>query len=332
METLPVDVKGVIQRALDKQMRPPDGLLHPSGDLVGSLRHAQLRAAGASMLPRGIAASMPLLLGTLMHTWLGEALESEGIPVMREVKLGEWLPEGWTGTADFLFFDPSSEAWVLADLKTAKGESIRYMTNSGAKTEHIWQASAYFYALVEMGLPMLDRFGIIYLPKNSTSDGTADVLISDVKPLDRDLVWGRMEERWEDTQRYFDSIEADSRIKLENYLTGDLAAPQERVQSLVWDNKRGIWDVKLVPHWSAAYCEFPDELCDCNTTKPNKIGHWVLSDDSDLTYLPRKGYEEYEPEVEPSAKQIKEKLNARDTSPSTSGSAEESDDASEGRD
>ncbi len=326
METLPVDVKGVIQRALDKQMRPPDGLLHPSGDLVGSLRHAMLRAAGAPLIDRTIAASMPLLLGTLIHTWLGEALESEGIPVMREVKLGQWLPEGWTGTADFLFFDPSSEAWVLADLKTTKGESCRYIANTGAKDEHIWQASAYFYALVEMGLPMLDRFGIIYLPKNSTTDGTADVIISDVKPLDEDLVYGRMGERWELTQAYLSSLEEPEA----EWVNSTLAAPQERVQSLTWDNKRGIWDVKLVPHWSAAYCEFPDELCDCNTAKPNKIGHWVLSDDSDLTYLPRKGYEEYEPEVEPSSKQVKEKMNARESDGSTTGSTEESDSAAEG--
>jgi hypothetical protein len=52
--------------------------------------------------------------------------------------------------------------------------------------------------------------------------------------------------------------------------------------------------VKLVPHWSAAYCPFPDELCDCSKHGETKIG---MFDVDGSTYIPRKGYEEIEPVV-----------------------------------
>lgn len=74
--------------------RPPDGLLHASGDLVGSLRDAQLRAAGAPMRPFSVADEVVLMTGTLWHTWANEALLAARLPVMQEVKLDRWLPEG----------------------------------------------------------------------------------------------------------------------------------------------------------------------------------------------------------------------------------------------
>lgn len=336
---IPVDVPGVIARALAKDRRPPDGLLHPSGDLIGSLRHAQLTAAGAPTIESPIAAQMPLLIGTLIHTWLGQALEAEGIPVMREVKLKQWLPEGWAGTADFLFFDPSRDAWVLADLKTQKGESYKFTRDTGAKDEHLWQVSAYWHALVDMGLEMVNGFGVIYLPKNDTTDKNerVEVTVAECDPLPREQVWELMESRWEATKEYLDQVEAvrwqltdEFGLQQGAYLNDALAPVQDRVQKMWWSSKTDTWDVKLVPHWSADYCPFPNELCDCSEQGTTKIGHWKLvanhdperTEDQVLTYFPRKGYEEYEPEVEPSTKEVKRRVGT--TRRTTEGSAGDS--------
>lgn len=327
---VPVDIPGVIARALAKDRRPPDGLLHPSGDLIGSLRHAQLTAAGAPTIDSPIASQMPLLIGTRIHEWLGAALESEGIPVMREVKLAQWLPEGWSGTADFLFYDPSKEAWVLADLKTSKGESYKFIRDGGAKDEHLWQVSAYWHALVEMGLPMVNGFGVIYLPKNDTTDKNerVTVIVAECKPLPREVVWEQMEARWAATKVFLDSLEVDQFDDLDTWLENadlDLLAPvQDRIQKMWWSAKTATWDVKLVPHWSADYCPFPNELCDCSEQGTTKVGHWHLVD-GELVYQPRKGYEEYEPTEKPTEKEVKKRCGSASsgTAPTSSTPSDE---------
>lgn len=339
---IPVDIPGVVLRALKKQQRPPDGLLHPSSDLIGSLRHAQLTAAGAPKIESPIASQMPLLLGTYLHTWLGEQLEAEGIPFMREVNLQHWLPEGWNGTADFVFFDPEKDGWVLTDLKSQKGESYKFTRDGGAKDEHIWQVSAYWWALVEMGLPMVNGFGIIYLPKNDTTDKNerVELLVQECDPLPRELVWDTMEERWALTQAYLAEINAERERwseatgahpmdypSYDDALNDKLAPVQERIQKMWWSAKTNTWDVKLVPHWSAGYCPFPNELCDCSEAGTTKIGHWKLLPPKlaenrmdnlpqELVYEARKGYEDYEPEVKPTPKEVKKR--AGKSKPSTS--------------
>jgi hypothetical protein len=261
-----------------------------------------LTAAGAPTIESPIAAQMPLLIGTEIHKWLGAAFEAEGIPVLREVKLAQWLPEGWSGTADFLFYDPSNDGWVLGDLKTQKGESYKFTRDGGAKTEHIWQVSAYWHALVEMGLPMVNKFGVIYLPKNDTTDKNerVEVIVAECKPLPREQVWEQMEARWADTKAYLGAIPK------EGLLNSRLAPVQDRVQKMWWQAKTATWDVKLVPHWSAGYCPFPNELCDCSEQGTTKVGHWHLVDD-ELVYHPRKGFEDVEPADKPSPKEVKKR-------------------------
>jgi hypothetical protein len=286
------------------------------------LRHAQLTAAGAPTIESPIAAQMPLLIGTRIHEWLGAALEAEGIPVMREVKLAQWLPEGWSGTADFLFYDPSKEAWVLADLKTSKGESYKFIRDGGAKDEHLWQVSAYWHALVEMGLPMVNGFGVVYLPKNDTTDKNEQVtvVVAECTPLPREQVWEQMEARWAATKAYLESLLDPEEIDAAEedydgmvYVTSKLAPVQERVQKMWWQAKTETWDVKLVPHWSADYCPFPNELCDCSEQGTTKIGHFRPFFDEEweqwgFKYEPRKGYEEYVPEVSPTPKEVKKRV------------------------
>lgn len=121
-----------------------------------------------------------------------------------------------------------------------------------------------------------------------------------------------MESRWAATSEFLDTcIYLDGPGTLYAWDEDKLAPVQERVQKMYWDSKRGIWDVKLVPHWSTAYCPYPNELCDCSTQTTNKIGHWYIDSDHEdypLRYQPRKGYEEVEPLLQPSRKEYNKRL------------------------
>src|SRR5262245_31164766 len=73
------------RRRCSAEMRlPADVLLHASGDLVGSIHHAQLRAAGAPQRPATVANEVVLMTGT---TPANEALLASRIPVMQEVSV-----------------------------------------------------------------------------------------------------------------------------------------------------------------------------------------------------------------------------------------------------
>lgn len=297
------DLVGLLKEELTKGQRPPDGLLHASGDLVGPLRHSQLKLAGAPYTENSIASQIRLETGTMWHNRLHAMIVGTGVPFMQEVKVNPWLPEGWGGTADWMIWDFDYEAFILRDLKTIKAEGLRWVLN-GAKEEHIWQVSAYWWALDEAGFPLRDHAEVMYMPMNDTMD---DVLIEpvlvEVDILDKDLVWGVMEDRWAATQQYLWSIEAGPHDLLQNpgyYVTDALAPVMERDQKVNWNGKQDVWDVKLVPHWSALFCPFDDELCDCGSQGITKIGHFTLEG----AYEARNGYEDIQPLARPSASEV----------------------------
>lgn len=302
---LPVDLPNLFLAEIEKQKRPADGLLHPSGDLLGSLRHTMLRAAGAPARVRPIAQDIRLLHGTLWHDWFHSVLELNGIRHENEVNLTEWMPVGWTGTADWVFWHPTYEAWVLGDLKTAKGESFYWLDKGGAKDEHIWQLSAYWHALVASGRPMVKGFGVMYWPMNDVSGEAPEPTVIECNPIPEDVILPVMQHRWIATQQYIASMGDFAPDDDERFLNGDLASEQDRVQKQFWNKIQGVWDVKLVPHWSAAYCDFPD-YCECSTRGTTKIGQWEFGAEhgDPLFYSPRKGYEDIEPTVEPTRYEI----------------------------
>lgn len=325
----PVDVEALLARSLAADRRPPDGKLHPSGDLIGSLRHAQLRAAGAPTLPSDITSDVRLMTGTLWHSYFERILATAGVKVKTEVKLDRWLPEGWSGTADWIAWHPEHKAWALGDLKTIKGEGMAWIARDGIKKEHMWQLSAYWYALEKTGVPLLDEFGIFYLPMNGVAGTTVEPSFQVATPLDREIVLYTMEERWRLTKLYLDQVDSvrpenyDGRLarnyirKPENehliYLNKYLAPEQEREQVVRWmkgakAGVEGVFEVKLAPHWSAAYCPFPNELCSCSEQGVTKIGHYDL----DGNYHPRKGYENVVPLSRPDAAAITKRRKERD--------------------
>jgi hypothetical protein len=308
-ELLPYDLAGTLHEALRADRREPDGLLHCSGDLIGSLRHAQLTAAGAPRIDSQIASDIRLRTGTQWHSYFNEVLAKAGLTFMQEVKVTPWLPEGWSGTADWLFWNADLRAFALSDLKTIKGEGLKWVLE-GAKEEHIWQLSAYYHALVNAKFPMVEGFAILYLPMNDTTDRseTIEPFVAECAPLPRDEVWERMEERWAWTRVYLERIIPNLKYSkfvpvAENYLNEHLAPPQERVQKLTWIKKDSKWELRLVPHWSADYCPFSTELCDCSEQGVTKIGEY----DIEGVYKARAGYEELTPAVLPSVREINRK-------------------------
>jgi len=286
-----IDIHDALAEAIVADRRPPDGLLHPSGDLIGSLRHTMLTAAGAPTLERSVADSAPLIIGTLMHQFFERMLR--GAPVMAEVNLTPWMLPMWTGTADAFVWDDEARGFVLHDWKTSSPESWTHLRKDGAKKEHIWQTSAYWWAAVTAGFPMVKTIAVLYFPKGRPRRGTAEPMLIEFAPLPWEVIEPVMTERSVLVKQYLDAV----------HLTGEwvnaaLAPVQDRVQTLRKE-KDGHRDVVLEPHFTTAYCSFPDELCDCRHQGETKIGYWYQDDDGTHIYVPRKGYEHIDPEVTP---------------------------------
>jgi hypothetical protein len=304
---LPFDFTEIICEELDAGRRPNDGLLHASSHLTGSLRHAQLDVVGAPKVESDLISNLRMFTGTMYHTWLADTMRKQGIPFMAEVNLTPWMPLGWGGTADYLILNPDLDAFVLADLKTTKGEGMFYIKRDGAKLEHKWQLSMYWHAAKKMfgGTAKIAKVvAVLYLPLNDTrnKEEAIEPTLVDFEPIPLDELLATATFRAEAVAEYKSSIGLGSvivrgpeQMELADFLTDKLAPVQERVQTLYFDRKTETYDVKLMPHWSAQFCPFPEELCDCNTQGQTKIGYY----DTDGTYIARTGYEEIVPTVAP---------------------------------
>jgi len=300
-ELVPLDLTELFRERLQRPYRP-SGEMSVSRHLVGSLRHAMLDVAGAPTIPRPLTDSIVLNTGDLWHDWMYATIDRTGWPYMREVRLSPWLPDGWRGRADLIVWHPEYQAFVLGDIKTTKGDSMFWINKAGAKESHIWQVSAYWHALVKMGLPMLEGTFVYYFPKDGSSRG--EVVLPAVKEIELIPVRQMKDEmvyRWDRMKEYVASLYEGRNPLLEtdefglfDFLTDELEPVQERQQKLVRNSKMGVVDLKLVPSWDAQFCDFPDELCDCNTQTTTKIGHF-----KDGEYVPRKGYEDVEPVIQP---------------------------------
>ncbi len=303
MTLLPLDLTEVIHQELAKERRENDYLAHASSHITGSLRHAQLDVAGAPKLTSELLSEITLKTGTFWHEWIHNTLRKLGVPYMAEVNMTPWLPSGWAGTLDALFWNPELRGFVLTDFKTQKGEGIKWLRRDGAKEEHRLQTSAYWHAAKKMGIPIAKAVAVYYLPKNDTrsKDDIVEPLLLDFDPLPARSLHAQMKKRWGRISEYKESLPNVSTAgalhvpEPEHWLTDALEPVQEREQRVYLDRDTGTYDVKLMPHWSTAYCPYPLELCDCSTQGTTKIGFY----DTDGTYYPRTGYEDIEPTVAP---------------------------------
>lgn len=319
---VPVDLVGALRRGLAQDRRPPDGKLHCSSDILGSLRHAQLRLAGAPTIESELVSDIRLKTGTMWHDLIRDYFVNEGFAVMGEVRLGEYLPEGWQGTADWLFWDFAKRCFVLGDLKTIKGEGLYWVERDGAKAEHIAQLSAYYHALVDAGMPVRKGFFVCYLPMNPDSQARiekVEPILVDCIPMNRDDLHATMNEKWAVTQEYIKAFRAaradhDKTWTMFSpwdppnsvFLRDELAPPTPREQQLFWDKAKGRYDLKLVPSWKTKFCPYPNELCDCSEQGTTKVGHYEMNDD--ITYVPRHGHEDVVPTVAPQPDEFERRL------------------------
>lgn len=306
-EIFPLDLPSIFLREIKKDAREPDGKLHCSSDLTSPLRHTQLRALGVPTKARNAASSIRLKHGWLWHEWFHITLIQNHIPFFHEIKLDEFLPEGWSGTADWVFWHPEYEAFVLGDLKTTKGENIYWINTRGAKDDHIWQLSAYYYALLGMGLPMVKGFGIMYWPMNDVSGENPAPILQECSPLPQEKVGRVMEARRKSVEAIMDEMGSPGQLYkpggLER-LTELLAPEGDREQKLKWNYKQHVFDVVLTPHWSTKFCDWEPPLCSCSLQGQTKIGHFTLEGE----YIARKGYESESPVVNPTEREISRRL------------------------
>lgn len=221
----------------------------------------------------------------MWHRWFNRKFIDQGMPVINEMRLTNWLPEGWSGIADWLVWDTDKRAFTLADLKTIKGEGLKWLRGK-PKEEHVWQLSAYYHALKEAKFPLVREFMVIYLPMNDVPSEEISPKIMNCTPLPKDVVWPIMEEKWARAKEYLATVDK------EQYVTDKLAEPTGRIQRLFRSGTK--YDLKLIPHWTSMFCPYDNSLCDCNTGGTNKIGEY-----RDGEYYPRKGYEDIEPEIKP---------------------------------
>jgi hypothetical protein len=307
---IPVDIVGIIREDLAKQKRDPDGLLHASSDLKGSLRHTQLNYVGAPKIERSMTEDIRTRTGWFWHDHVGKLLVDAGVPVMREINLTPWMPAGWTGTADWLFWSPKYQAFVLGDLKTTKGEAIKYREKEGMSADHWWQLSAYWYACVQMGLPMVKGFGVMYLPMNTKLGEEIEPVMMEADPIPEADIRLRMTEVTAKCKNYATVVEREGR-----FLNEYLAPPMDRVQKLFWSRANGVWELKLVPHWLHDFCPFDNSLCDCSEQGTTKVGEYRVAEKpyeggepTAVEYWPRKGYEDVEPVEAPDAREVKRRM------------------------
>lgn len=292
MTVLPFDITEILLNELRRNRRPGDGLLHASSHLTGSLRHAQLDVVEAPKIESELLSEITLATGNMWHDYIHATLRREGVPYMAEVNLTPWMPVGWGGTCDGLFLNPDLDAFVLGDFKTTKGEGMRYIVRDGAKVEHRYQLSIYWHAAKKM-LASTGKIAkvvaVYYLPKNDTRDKNERVepVLADFEPIPWDELSAITSERAKAVREYRASLPKPNPRPLtaEDYLTDALAPVQDREQVLYLDRKTGTYDVLLKPPWYAAYCPYPDELCDCSTQGQTKIGMF----DVDGEYVPRSG-------------------------------------------
>ena len=239
------------------------------------------------------------MTGTLWHEWMHNTLRRLGIPFMAEVNLTPWMPVGWGGTGDWLIWNPELKGFVLSDLKTTKGESMFFIERDGAKEEHRRQTSMYWHAAKDMGLPLVRKIGVLYMPMNDTrkKDDVIEPVLIDFDPIPKKELYGEARGRKRAVDSYVKSLPKPNPrpLELEEFVTDELAPEQERTQRLYFDRATETHDLKLVPHWSAAFCPFPDELCSCSAHGTTKIGFFESGD-----YYPRSGYEDIVPEIRPS--------------------------------
>lgn len=257
------DLEFEYAQAMNEGDREPDGLLHASKHIWWPLRFSQLEFAGHPMGKSEFLDRVNMLSGTLHHSfiesWLKKQKDRWWDLVASEVDLTDYLPTGWTGKCDWVFYDKEADHCILGDLKTIKPEAVQHLT--GIKDDHLAQLSCYNYGLTKAGYTMAPELFVFYLPKNK-------IWTHDVKPQQLSSV----------PIPQIDAIMERIYKQVMQYRKGDtsrLAGMPDPVYKYSWNKLMSVFDVKQYPDWRESYtCPFSEALCPRTPIK--KVGHWTL--------------------------------------------------------
>lgn len=254
------DIQQAIADGMSINEREPDGLLHASKHIWWPLRFSQLEFAGHPMGNPEFLDLVNMQTGTLWHKQVEEWLKKDKTRwwelVASEVDLTDYLPNGWTGTADWVFYDKEADHCILGDLKTIKPEAVQHL--SGIKDDHLAQLSCYNFGLTKAGYTMAPELFVFYLPKNK-------IWTHDVKPQQL-------------SSPPIDTIEivmTTIKQRIDSYVGGSvpLASMPDPVYKYTYNKLMNVFDVKSYPDWRESYtCPFDEKLCPRTPIK--KVGHW----------------------------------------------------------
>ena len=244
-----IDFTALIREGLAHNRRAPDLKLHPSTHLDGNLRHAWLDFHGFKRQANEFANDARLQSGTWWHEYIQGLLY--GQPAMHEVDLTPWLPTGWSGRADTLLFDPSTQLWRLYDYKTT--DNVKKVEEWGIKGTHAIQTASYAHGFTNMGLPFHEEAQVVYIPIS----GVGEPLICTV-----------------DVSAAEQRRAVSTMYGVRNSVL-DYPEPPDWPEDLVhYRRTLGGVTVHWQHHMSRGFCPFPDEVCGCrvNDLKWHKMG------------------------------------------------------------
>jgi hypothetical protein len=209
--TSAAELPGLLQKLLeDGASSWKKESLHPSTDLLGCLRRTCLELAEAEQRQPATIELTRRRLGTELHRWMQAALEEQGYQVENEIDLRDGMPGRWSGRADTLLTARSSgEVWLIdlkivpsvqlymADLNSDRRQPLSNKDNSWPSRDHIWQMSAYVWALREMG-KQVDKAALLYWPVDTYYDRAGrkhaiEPRAVEIDPVPKDELWARME-------------------------------------------------------------------------------------------------------------------------------------------
>lgn len=291
----------VIHKALLADRRPADNLLHCSSASWQPLRFTQLSAIYLQD-ETDVGSLITMKLGTLTHEWLADYLVDnpdilgpDWELVAVEWDLTPYLPDGWTGTCDYVFVHKPTNTVVVGDLKTIKPEGMAWLGDR-PKPEHTTQVSCYHSAIqkwVDEGIEEMpgtvlhpDIF-VLYLPKGKDSKQNTiepQIITAPAEPSAVVNMVGIKRQVDDYLAEYERTGEADNRF---------LAAMPEQELKIGWNKAQNVWDVTARNSWVVEFIgkRFGEQLC---PSRPSlKVGHYT----PDGFYIARKGITQ--PEVIP---------------------------------
>lgn len=296
----------IIHKALLADRREPTGLLHASSASWQPLRFTQL----GMIYPQDetdYGSLVTMKLGTLTHDWLQKYLIAEGVSeewelLESEWDVTEWLPEGWTGTLDYLFRHIPSNTNAITDLKTIKPEAVSYLGDR-PKPEHTTQVSCYHAAVTNyysqhsgaLKFPKLDHeISVCYLPKSK--DSKQQTILPIIKTAPAELsAWANMVGIKRQVDEYLAEYKRTGEV--DNKFLAPMPEPEAKIG---WNKATNQWDVTMRPSWTEEFigARFGEELCP--RTPSQKIGNFTL----DLHYIARPGIVQPEDIPTPSKEEI----------------------------